>query len=367
MEYLIGFLIGAIVGGLAVFIIGRQSKKETEKVFSAVSMEALRKNSEEFLKLANENLAKQTQSGSGELESKKLLIDNTLQTMKTDLEKIQKSISDFDTKREKGFAEIGRDLKLHGEQTGKLQETTNKLQMALASSRVRGQWGERMAEDVLRYAGFVENVNYLKQAVQESNQSRPDYTFLLPRDLKVNMDVKFPLENYLKYMAEDAEPNKENLKQQFLKDTRQRIKEVNNREYINPANNTVDYVLIFIPSEQVFCFINENDPTIIDDGIRQKAILCSPLTLYAMLAIIRQSVENFNMMNTEARVLNLFGSFAKQWEEFKKGMESMGTRLKQAQEEYERLLSTRRRALEKPLNQIEELRKERGLPGGEEG
>jgi len=53
-----------------------------------------------------------------------------------------------------------------------------------------------MAEDVLQLAGFVENVNYVKQKTLAAG-SRPDFTFLLPRKLTLNMDVKFPLDNYL--------------------------------------------------------------------------------------------------------------------------------------------------------------------------
>ena len=47
----------------------------------------------------------------------------------------------------------------------KLQETTVRLNNILGNVKLRGQWGERMAEDIIRYAGLIENVNYLKQNV----------------------------------------------------------------------------------------------------------------------------------------------------------------------------------------------------------
>ena len=109
------------------------------------------------------------------------------------------------------------------------------------------------------------------------------------------------------------------------------------------------------------CFINENDHNILDDALRQKVILCSPLTLYAMLAVIRQSVENFNLRSTEVKILSLFGTFNKQWDEFKKSMENMGKKIKQAYDEYDSLVSTRRRMLERPLDQIDMLRREKGI------
>ena len=61
-----------------------------------------------------------------------------------------------------------------------LSSTTQSFREALANPNARGQWGERMAEDVLRHAGFIEHVNYEKQVVVEG-AGIPDFTFLLPR------------------------------------------------------------------------------------------------------------------------------------------------------------------------------------------
>ena len=68
---------------------------------------------------------------------------------------------------------------------------------------MRGQWGERIAEDVLRLSGFLEGVNYLRQHTLTDSGGRPDYTFLMPNGLVMHMDVKFPLDNYLRFL--DAE------------------------------------------------------------------------------------------------------------------------------------------------------------------
>jgi DNA recombination protein RmuC len=361
MQYLVGFIIGLIVGGLVTFLIYRIQRKQTEDAFSTLSREALRKNSEDFLQLANQTLSNQTQKGVGELETKKQLIDQTLQTIKTDLGRVEKLVNESETARVKSASEISKDLKSVSLQTEKLQETTTKLQTALANTKVRGQWGERMAEDVLRFIGFVEDINYIKQKSQDVVSTRPDYAFFLPQDLKLNMDVKFPLDSYLKYLNEENETIRNGHKQQFLKDARQRIKEVTTRDYINPAEHTLDYVLVFVPSEQVYCFIHENDKDIMEESIRNKVILCSPLTLYAILSVIRQQVDNFKLQSTASQVLSLLGTFNKQWGEYKKCNEAMGNRIRQALEEYEKLSATRTNMLERSLKSIEDLRKERGV------
>ncbi len=361
MEYVLVFVMGLVVGGLAVFLLNRRHKKEMETAFKAASFEALSRNSQEFLKLANETLQKQAQAGVGELEGKRQLIDKTVEDMKSNLKNVQQAISDFEKDRTKKYEELAAQLKHTAEATGKLQDTAGHLQAALANTRARGQWGERMAEDVLRLAGFMENVNYVKQRTLEAANSRPDYTFLLPQDLKVNMDVKFPLDNYMKYQAEESAELRENYKSQFLRDVRQRVKEVTTREYINPAERTVDYVLVFIPNEQVYAFINEHDNAVIDEAMKVKVVLCSPCTLYAILAVMRQAVDNFNFEKTQAEILSLIGAFNNQWGSFQTQMEKMGDRLEDAHKEYEKLVTTRSRQLERVVGKIDNLRQQQGI------
>jgi len=393
MNLLLAFVLGAAFGAILVLVINYfyqkrnkalaqelVSQAQAEKTqeleillnrvrdsFGSLSFEALKKNTDEFLKLANEVLSHQTQMGQKELENKKQLIDQTLEGIKTDLAKFRELITDFEKDRSVKFGQLDNQLRLALEQTTRLQETTNQLRQALSNTRARGQWGERMAEDILRMMGFVEGINYKKQVSSEGGQSRPDFTFFLPQGRKINMDVKFPLDNYLHYLEASNDREKEDYKQRFLKDVQARIKEVTTRNYIDLENNTLDYVLIFIPNEQVYAFINESDPTLLDEALKKKVILCSPVTLYAVLAIIHQAMENFNLQNTAGQILNLLESFYKQWQAFVKSLERVGKKVDEAQAEFQILNSTRRNQLEKPLRQIESIKKQVQPEGPETG
>ena len=330
--------------------------------FGNLSLEALSKSTEEFLKLAKSKLESERAVHINELDAKKGLIDQQLQQMTVQLKEASNLMRELEKDRVQKFGELSQQLKAASEQTSALAQTTGMLREALASTRVRGQWGERMAEDVLRLAGFVENVNYLKQKTIEGTGSRPDFTFLLPKNLKLNMDVKFPLDNYVRFLECDAESDKAKYRSDFLKDVRGRVREVTSREYINPGQNTVDYVLLFIPNEPVYAFIHEQDRSILDEALRNRVIFCSPVTLFAVLAVIRQAIDNFSLHQTSNEILSLFGAFYRQWEEFLKRFEVLGKRIGDAQKEYETLFTTRRRQLERPLNRIEQLRIQRGLP-----
>ncbi len=373
LPILIALLAGFALGlGVAFLLFSKsesQRKADVDAVienvktsFGNLSLEALSKSTEEFLKLAKTRLESEREIGIKELDAKKGLIDQQLKRMTSELENVSQLMKELEKDRVEKFGELANQLKTASEQTTALRHTTDTLREALASTKMRGQWGERMAEDVLQLAGFIENVNYLKQKAIEGAGTRPDFTFLLPRGLKLNMDVKFPLDNYARFLEAKSELEKEKFRDKFLGDVKNRIKEVTSREYINPEQDTVDYVLLFIPNEQIYAFIHEQDSTILDDGIKNKVVFCSPITLFAVLAVIRQAVENFTLEQTSNEILSLLGAFKKQWGEFLKKLEVMGKRIEDAQKEYESLTTTRQRQLERPLNKIEELRTQRRLP-----
>lgn len=335
--------------------------------FGNLSLEALSKSTDEFLKLAQTHLKSEREVNIKELESKKGLIDQQLQRMTTELENVSNLMRNLEKDRIEKFGELTHQLKNASEQTSVLAQTANMLKEALASTKVRGQWGERMAEDVLRLAGFIENVNYLKQKTIEDVGTRPDFTFLLPQSLKLNMDVKFPLDNYLRYLDAELDSDKTKFKNDFLKDVKARIKEITTREYIDPNQNTVDYVLLFIPNEQIYAFIHEQDSSILDEGIKNRVVFCSPITLFAVLAVIRQAVDNFSLQKISNQILSLFGAFEKQWHEFLKKLDSLGKKIADTQKEYDVLITTRRRGLERSLNKIEDLRtQQKILPASDE-
>lgn len=377
IELIIGLVLGLLTALLAVWLKGRstpppvapeQLVEQLRDAFGNLSQQALKNAGEQFLQLAETRLEKQTSIGQQTLEEKKKLIDKNVEQMAGKLGELAGLLKNLDADRRQSNGALHQRLESTTQATAELRKTTDQLRQALANPQRRGQWGERMAEDVLRLAGMIEGVNYTKQSVTDSG-SKPDFTFLLPQDRRVNMDVKFPLPNYLKYLeAEEDSHERQQAKVAFLRDVRARIKEVTTRDYIDPAGGTLGYVLIFIPNEQVYSFIHEHDPALMDEALQRCVVLCSPLTLYAMLSVIRQAAENYRLEQTSREILALLGEFNKQWNKFTDGMDKMGKRLEDAMKEYEALATTRTRQLERQLDKIENLRnaEQVALPDGED-
>lgn len=370
MELIISVAAVFVAVVIAFFIFSTFFSKRIENnvlgnirdSFSAVSREALSQNNEDFLRQASEKLTHERELTAKELANKKEQIDNTLNLLKAEMEKVQRLMTDIDKSTEGKFSRVDSGIKSQSEATERLSEIIGNLNKVLSPSQSRGQWGERMAEDILNLVGMEEGVSYAKQKSLDSSRNRPDFSFYLPQGKIVNMDVKFPFDNYRKYCEEqENELIRENLKKEFLKNARAQIKSVTTRDYINTDANTLDYVLVFIPLEQAYSFILEHDRTFIDDALRQKVIVCSPWSLYAYLSVIRQSIENFNMERSAGKILELMGNFTKQWEIYKDSLNKIGAKIENLQSDFDNLKTTRTNQLEKPLRQIDELTKQREL------
>ena len=318
-------------------------KKGMESVFKSLASDIAKENREDFLNIAGEKFKNISIQADENLTKKKELIDQNLGDMKKTL----KSLHDQSVK-------LTGNLETSSRETQKLQESTSKLREILSSSQKRGQWGERMVEDILDFIGFMEDKNYIKQSQVESGE-KPDYTFLLPKEKKLNMDVKFPLASYERYINAELDEEREAQKKEFLKDVKKHIKDVAGREYVNPAEGTVDYVLLFIPNESIYGFINQEDTKLIDYALEKKVLLCSPLTLYAKLSLIYQATRNFAMEEKATEVMNLLNAFRLQWGKYVEVMDKMGRSLETAQKDYDTMVTTRKNQLEKPLAQIEEI------------
>jgi DNA recombination protein RmuC len=372
MEAVVGVLGVAVVGLVTALVIvlaqAQRADAESDVPIDLVVQEAVDARAaadraamsgavEQLVRMNQEMMDAERRLGTQELDGTRGLIDQQMGNMRVELAKLTGLLHEVERERREHVGELSSQLREAGRHTQVLAETTQSLREALSSTTARGQWGERMAEDVLRLAGFIDGVNYRKQQALAGSGGIPDYTFLLPQGLCLHMDVKFPLNNYMRFLDAQTDAERERLRKEFLKDVRLRLKEVTRRDYIDTANDTVDCVLLFIPNEQVYAFIQEQDRTILDDALRDKVIFCSPLTLFAVLAVIRQAVDNFRLSQTSHEILGLLQGFQKQWDRFVEQMDKVGRNLRTAGTAFEELEGTRRRGVERELEKIETVRR----------
>jgi DNA recombination protein RmuC len=361
----IGVVIGITIGWLLRHAQATNNQKTIDQAreafssqaaasFKSLSMDALGPVTNQLSIIAGSKLAEQQGQAAQYLDNKKALIDQTLGTMNTELTKVQSAIQELKEKGENQFGGITQQLTNASSQTSRLTDITTALKEALASGKTRGQWGERMADDILRVAGFKEDVNYRKQK-EELSGNRPDFTFFLPKNLRLNMDVKFPLDNYMNLINAATEEERSSFTKKFLSDVKQRVKEINSRGYIDPGNGTVDCVLLFIPVESVFAFAQEQNPELLDNALSQHVVLCSPSTLFAVLAIIRQATDTFSIQQNVGQILAKFTEFDKQWAQFTDKYEKLERHIQNVEEDFKELSGVRTHKLDGILENIHAL------------
>jgi len=367
-------VVGAALAAVAAWLVlrGREDRDAAREALTGEALERLevdqqasaehRAAMQQLLAEAQQRFAAEQARAAQELAGKKTSIDDSLdamgRAMTDEMQQVQDLVRELERDRQAKFGELTGAIQRSHEQMSALSETTQGLRQALSSTKARGQWGERMADDVLRLHGFVEGVNYRKQRAIAAGI--PDFTFFLPDGLSLHMDVKFPLDNYLRYLETDDELQQRRARDDFLRDVRGHVKTLASRGYSDASagssGESVDCVLLFIPNEALYSFIHEQDRTILDDALGQKLVFCSPLTLYAVLAVVRQAVDNFRVERTSNEILGRLGAFAKQWGMYVERMDKLDRSLNTARKDFDELVGTRERMLQRELDRIDDLR-----------
>ena len=311
----------------------------------------------EAIRLATESV---TKSGQELLDTKAQVIDATLRGVSTD---VTKRLNELNTELQNLREASSRQYGSVEEAVSALAKRTDNLKDILSNSQKRGQWGERLAEDILRSAGFVEGKNYSKQQQIEGG-GKPDYRFEMPPDRVLFMDVKFPLDQYSQYIAAEDDAVRAIAKKQFLDALHGHITALAKRDYLDKAvNNTIDYVLMFVPNESISSFVHEADPQLIDTALEQKVVLCTPLTLYAFLVVIRQATDSFHTEQNAADIMRRINLFNKEWAKYTEAVESVEEQFKKMVSAIESINvdGTRYKKLNVQVREIEKIRKREGI------
>jgi DNA recombination protein RmuC len=360
----LGVVIGLIGGVVLGWVVASQSRRSAAADASRIANAAVR----QLLDVQREQFAsdadQRDQFAQHELSVRHSALDRQLGDVRDELRQRLSGMTDLVNRmaadQAAGLASVASQIDTNARTTHELAATTHQLREALASTKARGQWGERMAEDILRLAGFVEHVNYRKQTALDDRRGIPDFTFLLPRGQVLYMDVKFPLAAYLRYLDAESDAERTRLRKEFLRDVRLRMQELARREYAADSA-AINSVLLFIPNETISGFIHEHDSALFDDAMRADIVLCSPLTLFAMLGVIRQAADNLLIEARTDEILQHLGDFRRQWHKYADQLDRVGRSLASTTAAFDSLNGTRRRALTKPLDRIEALRVGQGI------
>ena len=333
---IIVYILLTAVIALMVFLLYRQSQIKPPEVDLSKAIETL-------VNLSHQQLGAEKQVIQTDLVNKKEAIEKMLQQMQDQLSTIEKD-------RVSSFTGLRDAIENTSKITKELSATTEGLKRTLSSDRMRGAFGEKVAEDLLKQTGFVIGVDYQKQESFEAG--RPDFTILLPDKTKINIDAKFPYANIVKMSETDNADQKQQFLKSFEGDIKRKITDVSNRNYINPEDNTVDFVIVFIPNEMIFSFIYEKFPNLLEEAFNKKIVFAGPFSFMAILRMVKQAYENFRFQKNVAGIITQIKLFGQEFEKYNEEFTKIGDKIESLSKQYNQVDQTRTRQLLKVVEKI---------------
>lgn len=292
-----------------------------------------------LINLSNEELGKEKQIIHTDLSNKKDAIEKMVNDIQRKLE---------ETKNDN--VSLHEIIKKNNQITEQLSVSTEGLKKTLSNNQMRGAFGEKVAEDLLKQIGFVVGQQYTKQ--ESDGSTRPDFTIYLPDKTKINVDSKFPYSNITKMSETDDASQKTQYLKLFEQDIKKKIADVSNRNYINPEDNTVDFVIIFIPNEMIFSFIYEKFPDILEEAFSKKIVFAGPFSFTAILRMVRQAYENFRFQKNVQGIIAQIKIFNTEFEKYNEEFVKIGDRIDSLHKQYDEVSNTRTKKLQKVIDKI---------------
>jgi DNA recombination protein RmuC len=265
-----------------------EARQKLSDAFKALSQEALKSNSSQFLELAKTNLDKYQEGAKSELEKRQKAIDELVKPLKESLTKVDDKLGLIEKARASSFAALTEQIKSLATSEADLKKETANLVTALRRPDVRGRWGEIQLKRVVEIAGMVEYCDFVTQesAPVGAGRIRPDMIVRLPNERIVVVDSKTPLDAYLASIeAVDEGTRKEQLRRHAGHVLTQ-MQNLGAKGYWDQFAQAPEFVVMFLPGRVFFSAALEQEPRLIEMGVEKKGILATPTTLIALLRAV---------------------------------------------------------------------------------
>ena len=340
-------------------ILVERAESRLSDTFKALSADALKGASEQFLHLAKSTLASQTEEAKGEIEKRKIAIETLVKPVAYSLGKFELRIGEIEKIREGAYSELKEQVRALGEGQLGLQKETASLVKALRQPTGRGQWGEMQLRRVVELAGMQEHCDFTLQTTattDEGKRLRPDLIVKLPGGKTIVVDSKTPMDAYLNALEASDEIERERFLGQHAQQVRTHIKQLSSKRYTEQFDDTPEFTVLFLPSESFFSAALNSDPGLIEGGVDEGVILATPTTLIALLKAVaygwRQESLALNAKEISALGRSMHERLGKLAEHFSK----LGNSLTSAVEHYNKAIGSYETRVMSTARKFEELK-----------
>jgi DNA recombination protein RmuC len=319
-----------------------QLRDQLQAVFGDLARDTLQSNSELFLQLAAERLARQQQSSAQALQERETAIESLVRPLREALARTEAQIQLLEKERAGAFANLKGELTQLAAGQSLLSRETRNLVTALRRPDVRGQWGELTLRRVVELSGMTEHVDFTEQLHQATagGAIRPDMIVHMPERRDIIVDVKTPLEAYLSAVeAQDDEERSRHLAR-HAQIVAARIRELAGKQYWAQFERSPDFVVLFLPGEQFLSAALQENPGLIDEALRQNVMLATPTSLAALLKAVEYGWKQSVLADNAAEVRRLGEELYKRLAVFTEHLAKLGKSLGGSVESFNRAVGS---------------------------
>ena len=378
MEIIFATLIGLIAGVLIGNLIARNKRQalltqtevlkaqvENEKTQAQAilaaqevrhkeSMAALQTRFDETLKTmrmqvqtATDNLLKQRQK---EFEAQSSTnLGQIVNPLRETIDQMKKAMEDNTLKQTSMSSEMRTHIEHMIRQSLAAQKSTEELTRVFKhGSKVQGDWGETVLDELLEAQGLTRGIHYDTQAVIRNAQGeavksdggntlRPDVILHLDQRREVIIDSKVSLTAFMDYVnAENEEERKQYLKA-HIASLQNHVKELSAKDYssyIQPPKVKMDYVIMFVPHTGALWTALNEQPDLWRKAMDKNVFIADEQTLFAALRIINLTWTQIAQAQNHEKVFALANEMLNRVSQFMKKYEAIGKALDNASKAY---------------------------------
>lgn len=319
MTIALTFLLGAALGGLALYLFGRSragallaradeleasltaatgradalARLEPELAAArerlAVQAELERQLDERFKALSAEAVKQLRDQAREDLETRHKAVEQVVKPLRESLEKVDRQAQALEQSRRQAYGALDQQVKSLLESQERLRSETGNLVTALRTPHVRGRWGEQTLKRVVEMAGMIAHCDFVEQGTvtdADGRTLRPDLVVRLPGGKNVVVDAKAPLAAYLDMLEARDDATRVARLADHARQVRDHIHKLSGKRYWQQFEPAPDFVVMFLPDEGFFRAALEHDPSLIEAGIDVGVLPASPTTLITLLRAV---------------------------------------------------------------------------------
>ncbi len=312
--------------------------------FAGLSQQALSRNNDLFLSLAEQRFAQMTATAQADLGARETAIAHLIGPVLEKLGRVDSLMGEIERKREGSYQLLTEQVRSLVEgHLPRLQRETANLVKALRQPAARGRWGELQLRRVVELAGMLDHCDFVEQYTTEDGQGRslrPDLIVRLPGGRQVVVDAKTPIDAYLTAIEAEEEGERVVSLKRHAQQVRAHLSLLGRKNYWEQFPAAPEFVVMFVPGEVFFSAALQEDPELIECGVDQRVIPASPTTLIALLRAVAFGWQQERMTRNAEEIALLGKELYRRIALLGKGWAETGVRLRAAVESYNKTVGT---------------------------